>query len=205
MHPYRCLPLLFYGLLCLSAWSADCSTYRGSAAALPKETVATLDKAFAAVHAHNAHNLYAMSDKKVLLVRRMVSNMDDRSGNLRFELRQRDFDSNFNIRVTNQLLPELAQAGVFGTLSSANGVAVRRDICEDARKCEDLLPGSEQLPFMLNDLLQCNQYAKGIYLYDDGLYAIDMVAAPGKLPVGTALFFNKAGSTYKLAGVIVLN
>ena len=36
-------------------------------------------------------------------------------------------------------------------------------------------------------------------------FHIDMVAAPGKLPVGTALFFNKAGSTYKLAGVIVLN
>ena len=135
----------------------------------------------------------------------MASNLNDRSGNLRFELRQRDFDSNFNIRVVDQLLPELAQAGVFGTLTGANGVAVRRDICEDARKCEDMLPGSEQIPFMLNDLLQCNQYAKGIYVYDDGLYAIDMFDAPGKLPAGTALFFSKVGAGYKLAGVIILN
>ena len=205
MHPLRYLPLLFSGLFCLSAWAADCSTYRGSAITLPKEAGATLDKAFTAVHAHNAHNLYGASDKKVLLVRRVVSNLESRSGNLRFELRQRDFDSAFNIRVADQLLPELAQPGVFGTLAVANGLAVRRDICEGARKCEDALPGSEQLPFMLNDLLQCNQYAKGIYVYDDGLYAIDMTVAPGKLPIGSALFFSKAGGAYKLAGVIVLN
>lgn len=197
------LPLLA-GLFCVSAWAADCSTYRGAAAALPKDVGTSLDKVVAAVHAHNVRNLYANSDRKVLLIRRMVSS-DDRSGNFRLELRQRDFDSALNIRMINQSLPELSRAEVFGAAAIENGLTVRRDICEDARKCDDLLPGSEQLPFMLNDLLQCNQYAKGAYVYDDGLYLIDMVGAPGKLPVGTALFFNKAGSAYRLAGVIILN
>lgn len=197
--------LLFSGLFCFSAWGADCSTYRGSAAALPKDAGATLDKAFAALHAHNAHNLYAMTDRKVLLIRRMVSNPDERGSNFRLELRQRDLDDNLNIRVAGQLLPELSRATVFGAVAADSALAVRRDICEDARKCEDLLPGSEQIPFMLNDLLRCNQYAKGVYVYDDGLYAVDMAAAPGKLPIGTALFFSKAGNAYKLAGVIILN
>ena len=202
---YRYLPLLFSGLCSLPAQAADCSTYRASAAPLPKEVGATLDKAFAALRAHNARNLYAISDRKVLLIRRNVSNSNDRTGNFRLELRQRDLDANLNIHMPDRLLPELSQPGLFANIATDNGLAVRRDICEDARKCEDLLPGSEQISFMLNDLLRCNQYAKSVYVYDDGMYAVDMAAAPGKLPTGSALFFNKVGNGYRLAGVVILN
>ncbi|HEX7641082.1 MAG TPA: hypothetical protein VF472_02625 [Burkholderiaceae bacterium] len=205
MHVKICLLALFSGWFSVSAAAADCSTYRGTATSLTKDVSATLDKAFAAVHAHNARNLYALADRKVMLVRRAVSNSQDRSGNIRFELRQRDLDSSLNIRIGNLAMTELSQAGAFGGVGTDNALMVRRDICEDARKCEDSLPGSEQLPFMLNDLLQCNQYAKGVYLYDDGMYAVDMAAAPGKMPLGTALFFSKAGAAYKLAGVVIFN
>jgi hypothetical protein len=205
MRPTLCLPLLFSCLLSVSAVAADCSTYRGSATPLPKDVAATLDKTFAAVHAHNARNLFALTDRKVMLVRRMVSNSSDRSGNIRLELRQRDLDSGFNIRIVDQAMTELAQPAVFSGIATDNALTVRRDICEDARKCDDAMPGPEQLPFMLNDLLQCNQYAKGVYVYDDGMYVVDAAAAPGKMPIGTVLYFGKAGAAYKLAGVVILN
>jgi len=199
-----CLSLLFSSLLCLPAAAADCSTYRGTTTPLSKDVAATLDKTFAAVHAHNAHNLFALADRKVMLIRRSVSNPQDRAGNIRFELRQRDFDGALNIRIADQAMTELAQATAFAGISTDNALLVRRDICEDARKCEDLMPGSEQLPFMLNDLLQCNQYAKGVYVYDDGLYVVDAAASAGKMPLGTVLFFSKSGAAYRFAGVVVL-
>lgn len=203
MRRIRLLAMLLSGLCCSGAWAADCATYRDGVTLLPKEVTGTLDKSIAAVQSHKAQALFAVSDRKVLLVRRVVTNLDDRSGNFRLELRQRDLDGNLNIHLGGQVLTRLAQANLFAGLTTDNVFAVRRDICEDARKCEDHLPGSEQLPFMLNDLLQCNRYAKGAYLYDDGIYLVDMTASPGKLPVGTALFFNRVGVTYRLAGIIM--
>jgi hypothetical protein len=128
-----CLPLLFFGLLSFPAAAADCSTYRGSATPLPKDVTAILDKTFAAVHAHNARNLFALADRKVILVRRLISNPQDRSGNVRLELRRGDLDSSLNILVANQAMGELSRASVFGGIATDNALVVRRDICEDAR------------------------------------------------------------------------
>jgi hypothetical protein len=204
MRRYWSLPVLFLGLFCLRAQAADCASYKGSATPATKDVSGVLDKTFAALHTRNAKALFALGDKKVVLLRRVVTSTD-RSGNFRLELRQRDFDANMNIHIVNQVLPDLATASVFAQLPTDTLTSVRRDICEDARSCEDSLPGSEQVPFMLSDLLQCNQTGKGIFLYTDGIYMTDMTPVPGKLPVGSALFFNKSGGAYHLAGVIILN
>ena len=204
MRRYWSLPVLFLGFMCLCAQAADCATYKGSATPATKDVSGVLDKAFAALHTRNAKALFALGDKKVLLLRRVVTS-SDRSGNFRLELRQRDVDANMNIHIVNQVLPDLANANLFSQLPTDTVTSVRRDICEDARSCEDSLPGSEQVPFMLSDLLQCNQTGKGIFMYGDGIYVTDMTTAPGKLPVGSALFFNKSGGAYRLAGVIIQN
>jgi len=204
MRGFWLLPVLFLGLLVQPCLAADCATYTGAAAASSKDVAMVLDKTLAALHGKNVRGMFAQADRKILLVRRIVSS-SDRSGNLRLELLQRDVDANLNIHMGNQVLPDLAAPGVFASIATDKVIAVRRDICEDARHCDDFLPGSEQIPFMLNSLLQCNQNAKAAYLFTDGIYVTDMTTAPGKMATGSALFFNKTPAGYRLAGVIIQN
>ncbi len=204
MRGFCLLPVLFLGLLARPCPAADCATYTGTAVAPSKDVGVVLDKTLAALRSKNVHAMFALADKKILLVRRVVSN-SDRSGNLRLELLQRDVDANLNIHMGNQVLPDLASPGAFASVATDKVIAVRRDICEDARRCDDYLPGSEQIPFMLNSLLQCNQNGKAAYLYTDGIYVLDMTTAPGKIATGSALFFNKIAGGYHLAGVIIQN
>ena len=205
MRGFWLLPVLFLGLLTRPVLAADCATYTGAAAAPAKDVGMVLDKTLAALRSKNVHGVFALADNKILLVRRVVSNMSERSGNLRLELRQRDVDANLNIHMGNQILPDLALPGAFASITTDKVITVRRDICEDERRCDDYLPGSEQIPFMLNDLLQCNQNGRAAYLFTDGIYVVDMTTAPGKIATGSALFFNKTAAGFRLAGVIIQN
>ncbi|HEY8024271.1 MAG TPA: hypothetical protein VIF60_06880 [Burkholderiaceae bacterium] len=205
MRGFWLVPVLFLGLSGMPCRAADCATYTGSAAAVTKDVAGVLDKTLAAVRSKNARGVFALADKKILLVRRVVSSSTDRSGNLRLELRQRDLDANLNIHMGNQVLPDLSLPGAFASIPTDNIINVRRDICEDARRCDDNLPGSEQIPFMINDLLQCNHNGKAAYMFSDGIYLTDMTVVAGKLPTGSALFFNKTAAGFRLAGVIIQN
>jgi len=137
------------------------------------------------------------------MLRRSVSDGDNRSGNVRLALRRSDLDANLNIHIGNQVFTEFSDRSLFNSVSNETAIAVHREVCEDARRCDDLLPASEEIPFMFNELLQCNQNGKAVYIFTDGAFVMDMRIIPGKMPTGNALFFSKVADGYRLAGMII--
>lgn len=194
--------MLALAVLSSTAMAADCESYTGTRVDTTKETAALMGKGLAAVKAHNVKGLFALSAGKVILLRRSVSDDQDRNGNIRLALRPRDLDGNMKIHIANQIFPDFSDGSLFDGLDPANAISVSREVCEGARHCDDDLPPSEEMPFVMKDLLQCNQGGKGIFVFSDGIFVTDMQLSPGKMPIGSALFFAKDHGTYHLAGLI---
>ena len=198
------LAILLLLIDCRGAVAADCDSYTGARADLAKEAAIPVGKALAAIKTRNAKGLFAVSSGTLLLLRRSVSGGEDaRTGNIRLPLRARDMDSNLNIHMANQAFTEFADNALFDGLNAGSAITVRRDVCEGARHCNDALPPSEEMPFLVRDLLQCNRTGKGIFVFSDGIFVTDMQMTPDKFPVGSALFFAKEQNSYRLAGLII--
>jgi hypothetical protein len=183
---------------------ADCDSYTGTHIDATKEVALPIGKALTAINTHNAKGLFTNSAKTLLLLRRSVSGGEEgRTGNIRLPLRPRDVDSNLNIHIGDQVFAEFGEHGLFDGMNAASAISVSREVCEGARHCDDALPGSEEVPFMMKNLLQCNRSGKGVFVFSDGMFVTDMQLAAGKLPVGSALFFTKEAGAYRLAGLII--
>jgi hypothetical protein len=188
------------------AEAADCDSYKGKQVDTAKEAVVPITKALAAVKAHNVKGLFALSSNKLLLLRRGgAGGADSRIGNVRLALRPRDMDSNFNFDIGGQAFTEFSDRALFDAQNTASALAIDREVCEGARHCDDALPASEEVPFVMKDLLQCNRTGKGVFVFADGIFVTDMQLASDKVPVGSALFFAKESGGYKLAGLIILH
>jgi len=196
--------LLLLLISCGSAAAADCDGYTGTPMDAAKEVTASVGKALTAIKTRNAKGLFAISSSKLIFLRRVVtSGEDSRTGNLRLSLRPRDIDSNLNIRIGDQTFSDFALQSSFDALNVGSAVSVQREVCEGARHCDDALPSSEEVPFLIKDLLQCNRSTKGVYVFSDGIFVIDMQSSAERVPVGSALFFTKEAGGYRLAGLIV--
>jgi hypothetical protein len=186
------------------AAAVDCESYTGTRADTTKEATTEIGKALTALKARNPKGLFAISSHTLLLLRRSVtSGADGRIGNVRLPLRARDIDSSLNIHVGDQVFTEFADHALFDALNTNSAITVGREVCEGARHCDDALPPSEEVPFLMKDLLQCNQSGKGVFVFSDGLFVTDMQLIADKIPVGSALFFAKEPSGYRLAGLII--
>jgi hypothetical protein len=206
MRIFIVLTMLVLAICCQLAMAADCDSYRGKQIDTAKEAVMPISKALAAVKAHNVRGLFALSSNKLLLLRRSVTGgVDNRVGNVRLALRPRDMDSNFNFDIGGQTFSEFSDRALFDAQNTASAIAVDREVCEGARHCDDALPASEEVPFLIKDLLQCNRTGKGVFVFADGLFVTDMQLVTDKVPVGSALFFAKDNSGYRLAGLIILH
>jgi hypothetical protein len=200
------LPVILLVFCCGSGMAADCDSYKGKSMDIAKEVAMPIAKALAAVNAHNGKGLFAISSNKLLLLRRSVSGgADGRTGNMRLILRPRDMDANLNFNIGGQIFSEFSDRALFNTVNTASAIAIDRDVCEGARHCDDALPGSEEVPFILRDLLQCNQVEKGVFVFSDGLFVTDMQRITDRAPLGNALFFAKESGGYRLAGLIILH
>lgn|GEM_PF-2911728 len=188
-----------------SAWALDCSSYTGTRVDTTKDVVALVNKGTAAVHGHNVRGLFSLSSSKLTYLRRSVTDAgtpEGRAGNIRLALRPRDMDAELRVRIGNQMFTEFAENGLFDGLDTANAISIPREVCEGVDRCEDALPPSEGVPFMMKNLLQCNQNGKAIYMFSDGIFVTDMQLNGGKVPLGGALFFAKGNKGYYLAGLI---
>ena len=206
MRNFIIIPAIVLSLVCCrNVAAADCENYAGTRVDAAKDVTAVVGKALAAIKAHNAKGLFAISSSKLLLMRRAVtSGEDSHTGNIRLALRPRDFDAGLNINIGAQSFGDFADPSLFNALNAASTVVVRREVCEGARHCDDALPGSEEIPFLIKDLLQCNRGSgKEVYLFSDGMFVTDMQMSSERVPVGSALFFTKQAGGYKLAGLIV--
>jgi hypothetical protein len=206
MRNFVILTILLSTICCSYTAMADCDSYQGKQVDIAKDAATPIGKALAAVKAHNVKGLFAVSSNKVLLLRRSVSGgADSRGGNIRLALRPRDMDSNFNFEIGGQTFSEFSDRALFDGQNTATAFSIDREVCEGARHCDDALPASEEVPFLIKDMLQCNQAGKGMFVFADGLFVTDMQLAPGKVPVGSALFFAKDSGGYRLAGLIILH
>jgi hypothetical protein len=190
---------------CMSnAWALDCDSYTGTKVDTTKDVATLVGKGIAAVRGHNVRGLFALSGSKLIYLRRSVTDTssEGRAGNIRLALRPRDMDASLNVRIGNQLFDEFAGSDMFDGLDTASAISVPREVCEGASRCDDALPSSEGVPFLMKNLLQCNQNGKGIYLFSDGIFITDMQLNGGKVPLGAALFFAKGEKGYYLAGLI---
>ncbi len=189
---------------CCHAWAADCENYTGTRVALVKDATDTVGKAIAAIKAGSPRGLIATSANKLLLVRRSVSTgADGRSGNIRLTLHAADMDAHLNIHIANLTITDFAEHGRFDAVKTDDVIAVQRDVCDGADHCEGGLPPSVDIPFIMHDLLQCNQGEKRIFSFNDGLFVTDMHMESGALPTGDALFFTKTAKGFRLAALIV--
>jgi hypothetical protein len=206
MRNIAILSILLSTICCSYTAMADCDSYKGTQVDTAKDAVAVIGKALAAVKAHNVRGLFAISSTKLLLLRRSVSGgADSRTGNIRLAMRPRDMDSDFNFAIGGQTFTEFSDRALFDGQNTATAQSIDREVCEGARHCDDALPASEEVPFMMKDMLQCNQTGKGVFKFADGLFITDMQLTPGKVPVGSALFFAKESGGYRLAGLIILH
>jgi hypothetical protein len=206
MRNIAILSILLSTICCSYTAMADCDSYKGKQVDTSKDAAATVTKALAAVKTHNVKGLFALSSTKLLLLRRSVSGgVDSRTGNIRLAMRPRDMDSDFNFAIGGQTFTEFSDRVLFDGLNAATALDIDREVCEGARHCDDALPASEEMPFVMKDMLQCNQTGKGVFVLADGLFVTDMQLAPGKVPVGSALFFAKGSTGYRLAGLIILH
>lgn len=204
MRGFSISTILLLLVCCCDAIAADCDSYTGTRVDATSEITGPVGKALTAIKTRNTKALFAISSSKLLLLRRSVTGgADGRTGNIRLALRPRDIDANLNIHIGDQTFTELGAPALFDAANAASTVTVRREVCEGARRCEDALPASEEVPFLMKDLLQCNRGATGVFAFSDGVFVTDMQAAEGKLPVGSALFFAKEPGGYRLAGVII--
>lgn len=188
-----------------SAWALDCDNYTGTRVDTTKELVTLVDKGVAAVHGHNVRGLFSLASGKLIYLRRSVidaNTPEGRAGNIRLALRPRDIDGGLRVHIGNQVFGEFAEAGLFDGLDTANAISLSRDVCEGASHCDDALPPSESVPFLMKNLLQCNQNGKAIYVFSDGIFVTDMQLNGGKVPLGSALYFAKGDKGYYLAGLI---
>jgi hypothetical protein len=200
------IPAILLSLICCrSVAAADCESYAGTRGDAAKEVTTVVGKALAAIKTHNAKGLFAISSSKLLLLRRVVSSGEDsRTGNIRLALRPRDVDAGLNINIGSQTFSEFSDQSLFNTVNTASVVSLQREVCEGARHCDDALPGSEEVPFLIKNLMQCNRSGgKDVYLFSDGMFVTDMQLSAGRVPVGSALFFTKQAGGYKLAGLII--
>ena len=195
---------MLIAICCGNALAADCATYAGTRAATANELSGVAGKALGAIKSNNGKGLFGMSDGHLLLLRRVVSgSSDDRIGNVRLPMRPRDLDSNLNIRIGSQTFPAIVDRDLFGTVNLGSAVMLQREVCDDPRTCGDSLPSSIDVPFMLNDLLRCNPGNGGVFVFADGAFVLGMRIQGDHLPTGSALFFAKKGSSYRLAGLVV--
>lgn len=186
------------------AWAADCDNYTGAHTALAKDAADAVGKTIAVIKAGNPRGVMAASAGKLLLVRRSVSGgTESRSGNVRLPLHVPDMDSHLNIHIANMTVSDFAERDRFDAVKTDDAIAVQRDVCEGESHCDDSLPPSVDLPFILHDLLQCNQGGKRVFAFNDGLFVTDMRMESGGLPIGAALFLTKTAKGYRLAGLIV--
>jgi len=198
------LAMFLFGLGGQVAVAANCANNIGIRAPLGKEAADAVGKALAAIKARNPKALLSMAGNRMVLFRRSVSNDGaDRSGNVRLILRSSDIDSNLNIRIGGQVFPDFADNALFSSIDVANAIAVPRDICEDGGACENGLPPSVEIPFLMNDLLRCNRTGSGVFLLEDGLFVVDMKIEGKQMPLGAALFFSKIGNGYRFAGAMI--
>lgn len=186
-----------------SAWALDCDSYTGTKVDTTKDTSVLIGKGITATRAHNVKGLFSLSAGKLVYLHRAISDAkEDRAGNIRLPLRPRDMDGGGRVHIGNQIFTEFADSGMFDGLDTASAISVSREVCEGASRCDDALPSSEGMPFLMRNLLQCNQNGKGIYVFSDGIFVTDMQLNGGKIPVGGALFFAKDSKGYHLAGLI---
>jgi hypothetical protein len=189
---------------CCHAWAADCENYTGTRAALTKDAGDVVGRAIAAIKTGNPRGLFALSGGKLLLVRRsVVSSAEARSGNIRLALHAADVDARFQIHIANLVVADFSQRGQFDAVKTDEAIMVQRDVCEGENHCEDSMPPSVDVPFIMHDLLQCNQGKPRVFMFNDGVFVTNMQMTSGSLPTGDALFFAKTAKGYRLAGLIV--
>jgi hypothetical protein len=185
------------------AWALDCSSYAGTKVDTTKEASALIGKGIAAVRGHNVRGLFSLSSSKLTYLHRSIGDTpESRIANIRLGLRPRDMDGGLRVHIGNQTFDEFAESSIFDGLDTSKAISVSREVCEGASRCDDALPASESVPFLMKNLLQCNQNGKGIYIFSDGIFVTDMQLNNGKLPIGGALFFAKGDKGYYLAGLI---
>jgi len=218
-------------LLLLGVWAAlgvaghayadaNCEAkYSGKPVALPEADAQFLANALSLIKNKKRSEVLAISEKKLLLVRRYVSGgVDSRGGNLWIEFTHIQIDKNLVVHVPPMKLPQYlvseddqnamisqpAQAVEFVPkyyLPETDGTAIilNRAACGDDKKCE-LLPFGPDFEEMVSGLLRCNVNEKSAYVFTDGLLISGMDMIPW--PIGHAFYFTKTPSGYKLAALI---
>lgn len=195
----------------------DCEAkYRGTPAALPDADAKFLADVLSSIKNKKRAEVLAISEKKILLVRRYVSGgVDFRGGNLWVDVTHSQIDKNLVIHVPPMKLPaylgpgdetvsqpaqevEMASAYYFPE-SDGTAVVLDRKACGKDKKC-DLLPFGPYFEDMVTGLMQCSANRKSAYVFKDGLLISGMDLIPPA--AGEALYFTKTPSGYKLAAVI---
>lgn len=196
----------------------DCDAkYNGKPAVLPEADAKFLANALTLIKNKKRTELLAISEPKLLVVRRYVSGgVDSRGGNLWIEVGHRQIDKNLVVHVppmkrleyldsgTNTMISHPAQAVEFSPenyFPETDGTAImlNRTACGDDKKC-DLLPFGPYFEEMVSGLMHCSANTKSAFVFKDGLLISGMDLTPW--PIGEALYFIKTPSGYKLAALI---
>jgi len=195
----------------------DCDAkYAGTPTSLSKAYAEFLANALSSIKSKKRSEVLAISEKKILLVRRYASGgVDSRGGNLWVDVNHRQIDKNLVIHVPPMKLPVYLGSGDDTVSQPAqevdmvseysfpetDGTAVilDRKACGKDKKC-DLLPFGPHFEDMITGLMQGTANRKSAFVFKDGLLisGMDLISPAA----GEALYFTKTASGYKLAAVI---
>lgn len=195
----------------------DCDAkYAGTPGALPDADAKFLANALSSIKNKKRAEVFAISEKKILLVRRYVSGgVDFRGGNLWVDVSRGQIDKDLVIHVPPMKLPaylgpadetvsqpaqevEMVPEYYFPE-TDGTAVVLDRKACGKDKKC-DLLPFGPYFEDMVTGLMQCSANRKAAFVFKDGLLISGMDLIPPA--VGEALYFTKTPSGYRLAAVI---
>jgi hypothetical protein len=193
----------------------ECQAFTGSQEKLPEADLQYLKSAVAIFKNKDRKGLLAMSEKNLLLVRRLAFSVDARGGQLRVEIKPSQIDNQLNIHIGKMTLPSYLGRGEvhhgpqllkeFSTMSPTVGgsaIVMGRKVCDGFQMC-DIVPDFNLIEKLIEGLLSCEGYKNTVFVFSDGILLVNMqnVEAAG-IPLGEALFFSKTLSGYKLAVLI---
>jgi hypothetical protein len=204
MRKHRILLALLFGFFCQDAAASSCGSYAGTPVPMPKELAEPVAKVIKALKNKSSRELLSLAGRHLLLIRRSLSeNSSERTANVRLMLRPTDIDAQLNIHIGNQIFPDLADPSLFNAIDPAAAVLLDREVCEGAEHCDDQLPPSVEVPFLLTDMLRCNPASSRVIAFTDGAFVVDMKASSNRMFAGVALFFTKDGKGYRFSSLII--
>lgn len=195
----------------------DCGAYTGTQQALPRADAEFLESASAVFKNRDRKGLLAISDRKLLLVRRWAFGVDARGGNLWIALKPSEIGKDLELHIPAMTLPSYLGNGMvrqppqdlpefkhFKLKVDGSGIAMGRKVCAGYDQC-DVVPLLANIENLLGGLMQCTSYSKSTFIFTDGILVSGLEYDRNlQLQNGVAWFFSNTPNGYKLSALISL-